>query len=136
MLSGLLSPCGLPRSDERRDSSQCFPDGLRIAVERFPNLGINLDEAHLAAELLCEIPARADFSVFGHSVSFGQGSLYDPDARLEADATKTGRLVLIGLSSEARLLFVVLAEIHEDVVRIISARKASPAHRKRYGQTR
>jgi hypothetical protein len=42
------------------------------------------------------------------------------------------RLVLIALSSKPRLLFVVHAEVGRDAVRIVSARRASPAQRKIY----
>jgi uncharacterized protein len=42
------------------------------------------------------------------------------------------RLVLIALSSKHRLLFVVHAEVRRDAVRIVSARRASPAQRKIY----
>ncbi len=42
------------------------------------------------------------------------------------------RLVLIAYSQKERLLFVVHAEVGRDAIRIVSARKASPAQRKLY----
>jgi uncharacterized DUF497 family protein len=42
------------------------------------------------------------------------------------------RIVAIGASSRQRVLFVVSVEIEEDVMRIISARKASGSERKTY----
>ena len=44
------------------------------------------------------------------------------------------RLILIALSSKQRLLFVVHAEVERVAIRIISARKASPAQRKIYDE--
>ena len=44
------------------------------------------------------------------------------------------RLILIALSSKRRLLFVVHAEVGRDAIRIISARKASPAQRRIYDE--
>jgi uncharacterized DUF497 family protein len=44
------------------------------------------------------------------------------------------RLILIALSSKRRLLFVVHAEVARDAIRIISARKASPAQRRIYDE--
>jgi uncharacterized DUF497 family protein len=42
------------------------------------------------------------------------------------------RLILIALSSRSRILIVVHAEVGRDAIRIVSARKASPAQRKIY----
>jgi uncharacterized DUF497 family protein len=42
------------------------------------------------------------------------------------------RLILIAVSSRTRLLFVVHAEVGRDAIRIVSARKASPAQRRIY----
>jgi uncharacterized DUF497 family protein len=42
------------------------------------------------------------------------------------------RLILIAYSQKQRLLFVVHAEVGRDTIRIVSARKASPAQRKLY----
>ncbi len=42
------------------------------------------------------------------------------------------RLILIGLSSRSRLLFVVHAEVGREAIRIVGARKASLAQRRIY----
>ena len=42
------------------------------------------------------------------------------------------RLILIAFSKTPRLLFVVHAEVGRNTIRILSARKASPAQRKVY----
>jgi uncharacterized DUF497 family protein len=42
------------------------------------------------------------------------------------------RLVLIGRSGKQRLLLVVYAEIDDDLIRIISARKPTTHERRRY----
>jgi uncharacterized DUF497 family protein len=42
------------------------------------------------------------------------------------------RLILIAFSERQRILFVVHAEVGRDSIRIVSARKASPAQRKLY----
>jgi uncharacterized protein len=44
------------------------------------------------------------------------------------------RLILIAFSSARRLLFVVHAEVGRDAIRIVSARKASPAQRRIYDE--
>jgi uncharacterized DUF497 family protein len=44
------------------------------------------------------------------------------------------RLILIAISSKSRLLFVVHAEVRREAIRIISARKASPAQRRIYDE--
>ena len=62
--------------------------------------------------------------------------LKDPSAcylRNEAPSYED-RLILIALSSKGRLLFVVHAEVGRDTIRIISARKASPAQRRIYDE--
>jgi len=42
------------------------------------------------------------------------------------------RLILIAMSTWSRLLFVVHAEVGRNAIRIVSARKASPAQRRIY----
>jgi uncharacterized DUF497 family protein len=52
---------------------------------------------------------------------------------VQRDALHEDRLLILGLSSRARVLFVVYVEIEAaDVIRIISARKATPHERKAY----
>jgi len=71
-----------------------------------------------------------------HGVSFEEasGCFEDPKGcylRNESPSHED-RLILIALSQEARLLFVVHAEVGRNSIRIVSARKASPAQRKLY----
>lgn len=70
-----------------------------------------------------------------HGVSFEEASTVfdDPDALDAPDLIHAERFVLIGRSHESRVLFVVHAHRGERV-RLISARKASPAQRKKYEQ--
>jgi uncharacterized DUF497 family protein len=42
------------------------------------------------------------------------------------------RLALIGVSEKSRVLYTVFAELPDDVVRIITARKATTHERRRY----
>jgi uncharacterized protein len=78
--------------------------------------------------------AAANFAK--HGVSFDEATevFYDPNALESYDAPHSkaeARFFIVGLSGR-RLLFVVYAESTVDVVRIISARKASKAERKIY----
>ncbi len=71
-----------------------------------------------------------------HGVSFGEATevFYDPNALEGYDAghsAEEARFFIIGLSSR-RLLYVVYAERTNDIVRIISARKADKAERNIY----
>jgi len=75
-----------------------------------------------------------------HGVSFGEATevFYDPNAFEDYDAghaSEEARFVIIGLSSR-RLLYVVYAERAADLVRIISARKASRAEQEIYERSR
>jgi uncharacterized DUF497 family protein len=79
---------------------------------------------------------KAQANVERHGVTFGEATevFYDPNALGGEDDAHSGeeyRFFIIGYSSR-RLLFVVFAERHEDVVRIISARKPTPEERKSY----
>ena len=73
-----------------------------------------------------------------HGVSFEEAAtcFEDPNAcflRNEAPSYED-RLILIAVSSKERRLFVVHAEVGRDAIRIISARKASPAQRRIYDE--
>jgi uncharacterized DUF497 family protein len=71
-----------------------------------------------------------------HGVSFGEATevFYDPNA-LEGEDEEhyvgEYRFFIIGYSIN-RLLYVVFAERHEDVIRIISARKPTSTERELY----
>ena len=69
-----------------------------------------------------------------HGVTFAEAMsvFLDPRGIAAPDKIHHERFVLIGRSSELRVLFVVSAETAEDRVRMISARKASRAQRKVY----
>jgi len=84
-------------------------------------------------------PRRASANLRKHGVSFDEASsvfgdeqalvIPDPDHSDDED-----RFVLLGLSSALRVLVVVHCfREEEDVIRIISARKASRAETKNYG---
>lgn len=71
-----------------------------------------------------------------HGVSFEEATTCfdDPHGcyfRNEAEAYED-RLILIATPSKRRVLFVVHAEVGRTSIRIVSARKASPAQRRIY----
>ena len=81
-------------------------------------------------------PAKAKRNQRKHGVSFEEAvtCFEDPNGcyfRNESPAYED-RLILIGRSHQTRLLFVVHAEVGRDSIRIVSARKASPAQRRIY----
>lgn len=70
-----------------------------------------------------------------HGVSFEEAvtALADPHAISAPDLVELDRWITIGRSAILRILFVVNAEQHRTGrIRIISARKASPAQRRKY----
>jgi len=81
-------------------------------------------------------PAKARANLRKHGVSFEEAAtcFEDPHGayfRNEAPSCED-RLILIAASKRSRMPFVVHAEVGRDAIRIISARKASPAQRRRY----
>jgi len=56
----------------------------------------------------------------------------DPLAVIAADSVHEDRALIIGESGLERLIVTLFAEIHEDTIRIISARRATKQERKRY----
>jgi hypothetical protein len=74
-----------------------------------------------------------------HGVAFEEASTVfaDENARLKHDpdhSQKEDRFVLLGFSAKLRLLLVCHAyRENDEVIRIISARKATPTERKQYG---
>jgi len=84
-------------------------------------------------------PEKNDQNIRKHGVSFeeAQEAFADPRAMEEYDeensTTNERRFKLVGLSSR-RLLVVVYAEIENETIRIISARKAGRSQRKAYEQ--
>jgi uncharacterized DUF497 family protein len=79
-------------------------------------------------------PSKAATNKRKHGVSFREAStcFADPLALLLDDKAHRERLVLIGVSERDRVLFTVFAEVADDGVRIISARKATTHERRRY----
>jgi uncharacterized DUF497 family protein len=77
--------------------------------------------------------AKARANIRKHGVSFSEAAtcFLDPEAFSAPDKDSPDRFILIGLSRQLRVLFVVSAEAGERI-RIISARKASPVQRKLY----
>jgi len=77
-----------------------------------------------------------------HGVSFEEAEtvFYDDNARLISDpehSQEEDRFILLGLSSRLRMLLVVHCYRQDDeVVRIISARKASRGEQKNYARSK
>ena len=80
-------------------------------------------------------PKKARANLEKHGISFAEAATVfgDPFAIYEPEPRHPERGILIGTSDEQRLLFVVHLEIlEEDLIRIISARKATREERRRY----
>ena len=80
-------------------------------------------------------PRKAASNLRKHSVTFEEArSVFDDEhALVQPDLTHEERLLILGMSGRARLLFVVYVQLEaDDVVRIISARKATAHERKAY----
>ena len=79
-------------------------------------------------------PRKAASNLKKHGVSFPEAATAFED-KLGAyypDTVHEDRFILIGYSSRQRLLYVVHAEVREDVVRIISARRATRHEKAHY----
>jgi uncharacterized DUF497 family protein len=74
----------------------------------------------------------------GVSLEEAKSAFFDENARVIPDPAHSNvedRFVLLGLSVRLRLLVVVHCYLEaDDVVRIISARKADPSERKQYAE--
>lgn len=82
-------------------------------------------------------PAKAKSNVEKHGVSFEEaiGSIEDPNNRVADDnASGEPRLIVLGMSRAARLLFVVCIEVTDHEIRIISARKATQGEARSYAE--
>jgi uncharacterized protein len=79
-------------------------------------------------------PRKAQINQRKHEVSFAEAAecFVDSLALLLNDPVHADRLILIGLSRSHRLIFTVYAEKHHDIIRIISARKATRTERREY----
>ena len=69
-----------------------------------------------------------------HGVSFAEAATAFDDelGAYYADTLHENRFILIGYSRPQRLLYVVHAEIERDVIRVISARRATSHEKARY----
>ena len=78
--------------------------------------------------------AKAAANLAKHGVSFEEAStvLGDEHALVREDRTNHEHFIAIGCSSRFRILFVVACERRGDRLRIVSARKASPAQARAY----
>ncbi|HEX3474159.1 MAG TPA: BrnT family toxin [Kofleriaceae bacterium] len=79
-------------------------------------------------------PRKAQIHKRKHDVSFEEaaGCFADSLAMVLIDPAHPDRLILIGQSPVCRLIFTVYAEKDADVIRIISARKATRSERRKY----
>ena len=83
--------------------------------------------------------AKAAENLRGHGVSFEEAStaFVDENARLKHDpdhSQREDRFILLGFSGRLRLLIVSHAyRQNDELIRIISARKATPREREQYG---
>ena len=79
-------------------------------------------------------PQKAASNKRKHGVSFQEAvtCFADPSGLLLEDKVHPERLALIGVSEKSRVLYTVFAELADDVVRIITARKATTHERRRY----
>jgi uncharacterized protein len=80
-------------------------------------------------------PAKAARNLKKHGVSFEEAAtaLLDPNALAQSDTSSTEeRWLLMGMSSEARLITLVYTLRGEDRIRLISARKATRKEAKHY----
>ena len=78
-------------------------------------------------------PKKAASNLKKHGIAFEEAAsvFADPLGRLVEDALYGDRMVMIGVSGKRRLLFTVFAEVAEDAIRIISARRVT-SHERRY----
>lgn len=79
---------------------------------------------------------KARANIKKHGVTFGEATEVFDDPNLvegvdDEHSDREARFFVIGYST-LRMLFVVFAERHGDVIRIISARPPTPAERKAY----
>jgi uncharacterized protein len=77
---------------------------------------------------------KAAANLAKHGVSFeeAQTAFDDELGAYYPDTLREDRFILIGYSRSRRLLFVVYAEVTEDAIRIISARKATKREKAHY----
>lgn len=79
-----------------------------------------------------ETKARANKRKHGVSFEEAQTAFDDELGAYYPDSLHEARFILIGYSKTHRLLYVVHAEVSDDAIRIISARKATENERAHY----
>jgi uncharacterized DUF497 family protein len=69
-----------------------------------------------------------------HGVSFPEAvtAFEDPLGAYYPDIVHQDRFILVGYSRQRRLLYVVHAEVQQDVIRLISARRATSHEKAHY----
>jgi uncharacterized DUF497 family protein len=79
-------------------------------------------------------PEKAASNVVKHGVTFEEAMtvFVDPLAWITPDAVHPDRSLIVGQSGSGKLLVTVFSEMHEDEVRIISARRATTHERRHY----
>ena len=79
-------------------------------------------------------PRKAATNLKKHGVSFEEAvtAFEDELGAYYPDRLHEARFVLIGMSKRRRLLYVVHAEVTDDLIRIISARKATRNEKAHY----
>lgn len=77
---------------------------------------------------------KAASNLAKHGVSFDEAvtAFDDPNGAYYPDSLHPDRFILIGYSSSARLLYVVYAEVRDDTIRLISARRTTRHEKKHY----
>ncbi len=85
--------------------------------------------------------AKAASNLRKHRVSFEEARtvLADPDVLIKPDLEHSeieDRAQAVGLSSKMRILFVVFVKVEDEVIRIISARRATSREAQSYGNAK
>ena len=77
---------------------------------------------------------KADLNTRKHGVTFEEAATVfsDPLALIIEDESHAENARIIGESAASRILLVVFVERGRDVLRLISARRATPHERRRY----
>ena len=80
-------------------------------------------------------PRKAAINLRKHGVTFEEATTVfgDPLALIVEDSADPDRALIIGESVVQRVLVTVFLEVHEQAIRIISARRATKRERRRYG---
>lgn len=79
-------------------------------------------------------PDKAATNARKHGVTFEEAATVfaDPLALAVQDELHGERVVLLGLSERSRLLLIVHVEQEDDIIRLVSARRATSHERRRY----